>query len=62
MIIANTTGYMEADGQIFVSDDEELTDTVCDIVNEFKKNEENEGPADMFEFAEVKLLEIYGNT
>ena len=60
VIVANIAGYLEADDVIEVPDDEELTDTVCDIVNEFQNDSLLQETSDMFEYAEKRLVEIYG--
>ena len=59
VIAANIAGHMEEKELIDVPDDEELTETVCEIVNEY--NDAKYGSMkDMFEFAEERLLAIYG--
>lgn len=59
VIVANIAGHMEEKELIDVPDDENLTETVCEIVNEY--NEERYGSAtNMFDFAEERLLAIYG--
>ena len=59
VIVANIAGHMEEKDVIDVSDDEELTETVCEIVNEY--NDAKYGSIkDMFQFAYDRLLAIYG--
>ena len=59
VICANIAGHMEANEQINVPDDEELTETICGIVNDY--NDAKYGSmTNMFEFAEERLLAIYG--
>ena len=59
VIVANIAGHMEERDVIYVSDDEELTETICEIINEY-----NEGyygsRTNMYEFAYDRLLAIYG--
>ena len=59
VIVANIAGHMEEKDVIDVSDDEELTETICEIINEY--NEGNYGSStDMYQFAYDRLLETYG--
>lgn len=59
VIVANIAGHMEEKDVIDVPDDEELTKTVCEIVNEY--NEGGYGSrTDMYKFAYDRLLAIYG--
>jgi hypothetical protein len=59
VVIANIAGYMEAKDVINVPDDEELTETICEIVNEYNDGDYG-STANMFDFAYNKLLAIYG--
>ena len=59
VIAANIAGHMEEKDVIDVPDDEELTETICEIINEY--NEGNfGGRTDMYEFAYNRLLATYG--
>ena len=56
--ISNIAGYMEDSEIIFVPDDEHLTHTICDIVNEWYRDRVWE-TMDIFTFAYDRLLDIY---
>jgi hypothetical protein len=59
VIVANISGYMEENDLIDVPDDEDLTRTICEIVNEY--NECDYGNTiNMFDFAIERLLRRYG--
>lgn len=59
VIVANIAGHMEEKELIDVPDDENLTETVCEIVNEY--NDAKYGSIkDVFQFAYDRLLAIYG--
>lgn len=60
VIVANIAGHLEAEEVIEVSDDEELTETVCQIVNEFRNDNLLQETSDMFDYADKRLREIYG--
>ena len=60
VIVANIAGHLEAEEVIEVPDDEELTETVCQIVNEFRNDDLLQETSDMFDYADKRLREIYG--
>ena len=60
VIVANIAGHLEAEEVIEVPDDEELTETVCQIVNEFRNDDLLQETSDMFDYSDKRLREIYG--
>ena len=59
VIVANISGYMEENDLIDVPDDEDLTRTICEIVNEYNEGDYG-NTINMFDFAIERLLEEYG--
>ena len=59
VITANITGHMEEKELIDVPDDEDLTETVCEIVNEYNEGDYG-NTTNMFDFAVERLLAKYG--
>ena len=58
VIVANIAGNLEARDIIYVPDDENLTEAVVTIVNEFIDNDIGT-ESDMFDYADERLSEIY---
>ena len=59
VIVANIAGHMEENDLIDVPDDEDLTRTICEIVNEYNEGDYG-NTTNMFDFADEKLLAKYG--
>lgn len=59
VIVANIAGHMEKKDMIDVFNDEELTETICEIVNEYYEGGYG-SRTNMYEFAYDRLLAIYG--
>lgn len=58
VIVANIAGHLECNDVIYIPDDENLTEAVILIVNEFI-DEGIGNESDMFDYADKRLKEIY---
>ena len=58
VIVANIAGNLEARDIIYIPDDENLTESVVTIVNEFIYDDIG-NTSDMFDYADKRLKEIY---